>query len=100
MTLRLVQAEISRIMKFFLFFLYLTPYKMVLQGERTGLSGPSLRHESSSRGATSVPCQSYLKLKLPDRRRSRKAEEGVDVSPSMTDDNAAGGDEMVILVQK
>jgi len=41
-----------------------------------------------------------LKLKLPDRRRSRKAEEGVDVSPSMTDDNAAGGDEMVILVQK
>ena len=46
----------------------------------------------------SVPSQSFLKLKLPDRRRSRKAEEGVDVNPSTTDDNAAGGDEMVILI--
>ena len=27
-----------------------------------------------------------------------KAEEGVDVTPSTTDDNAAGGDEMVILI--
>jgi hypothetical protein len=45
-----------------------------------------------------VPSQSFLKLKLPDRRRSRKAEEGVDVNPSTTDDNAAGGDEMVILI--
>ena len=47
---------------------------------------------------TSVTSQSFLKLKLPDRRRSREAEEGVDVNPSATDDNDAGGDEMVILI--
>ena len=32
-----------------------------------------------------MPSQSFLKLKLPDRRRSREAEEGVDVNPSATD---------------
>ena len=47
---------------------------------------------------SSVTSQSFLKLKLPDRRRSREAEEGVDVNPSATDDNDAGGDEMVILI--
>ncbi|MEE1039157.1 MAG: hypothetical protein U0L10_00365, partial [Lachnospiraceae bacterium] len=47
---------------------------------------------------SSVTSQSFLKLNLPDRRRSREAEEGVDVTPSATDDNDAGGDEMVILI--